>query len=69
VLDTHIARHIYRPASQFFLTGAILPHQFVSFFPLQAAVNRGIVHIVGNEAIPPEYQEFPIFRCGVVDPT
>jgi len=42
---------------------------FSCFFPLDAAVDRGIVSVVGNTAVPPEAQAFPIFRAGVVDPS
>lgn len=43
--------------------------QFICFFPLQAAVNRDIVTIVGNAPIPKEASTLPTFRTGVVDPT
>jgi len=42
-------------------------HRFVTFVPLQAAVNREIFSIVGNEEVPEEAKEFPIFRAGVID--
>jgi hypothetical protein len=42
--------------------------QFLTFFPLQAAVNKDIVAVVGNCPIPTEAAEFPIFRAGVADP-
>jgi hypothetical protein len=42
---------------------------FMCFFPLGAAVNRSIVSIVGNVAVPLEAQAFPIFRAGVIDPS
>jgi hypothetical protein len=35
---------------------------FTTFFPLGAACNRGIVHIVASEPIPPHSAAFPIFR-------
>jgi hypothetical protein len=41
------------------------PHQFTTFFPLGAAVNREIVSIVGNLPIKDEFKAFPIFRSGV----
>jgi hypothetical protein len=34
---------------------------FMCFFPLGAAVNRGIVSIAGNVVVPPEAQAFPTF--------
>lgn len=43
--------------------------QFMCFFPLQAAVNQGIVTIVDNIPVPPEASDFPVFRDGVIDPT
>jgi len=42
---------------------------FLCFFPLSAAVNRGIVSIVDNTSLPLKSLEFPIFRAGVVDPS
>ena len=42
--------------------------QFICFFPLQAAVDQGIVAVVGNTPVPKEASEFPTFRAGVVDP-
>src|ERR1700746_286370 len=38
------------------------PPIFVTFFPLGAACNRDIVHVVASEAIPPHSSSFPIFR-------
>ena len=35
---------------------------FVTFFPLQAAVSRSVVEIVGNEEVPPRARVFPLFR-------
>jgi len=42
--------------------------QFETFFPLGAAVHRGIVSVVGSVPIPPQFQAFPIFRSGSADP-
>lgn len=42
--------------------------QFVVFFPLQAAVKAGIVHVIGTERVPDEFRAFPVFRAGVADP-
>lgn len=39
------------------------------FFPLNAAVDQGIVSIVDNVALPTEAQVFPVFRAGVTDPS
>ncbi|MEJ7569364.1 MAG: hypothetical protein WKF41_13995 [Gaiellaceae bacterium] len=36
--------------------------QFSVFFPLHAALGRGIFRIVANEQIPPSKRPFPIFR-------
>jgi hypothetical protein len=44
------------------------PESFVTFFPLQAAVNRNIFEIVGNASVPAFAKPFPLFRTGVVDP-
>ncbi len=40
---------------------------FTTFFPLGAAVNRGIVSIVGKLPIRGVFQKFPIFRAGVTN--
>jgi hypothetical protein len=42
--------------------------QFATFFPLAAAVQRGIVSVVGRVRIPAKLKDFPIFRDGVADP-
>ena len=44
------------------------PEMFVTFFPLQAAVNRGIFEVVGNCVVPEFAKAFPLFRAGVADP-
>ena len=44
------------------------PVQFSVFFPLQAAVNRGIVNVVGHTEIPENLRPFPVFRSGMIDP-
>jgi hypothetical protein len=41
---------------------------FHCFFPLGAAVARGIVAIAGSVDIPAQAKSFPCFRAGVVDP-
>jgi len=38
--------------------------KFVTFFPLGAACNRKIVHIVANEDVPAWALPFPLFRSG-----
>jgi hypothetical protein len=38
------------------------PPVFMTFFPLGAACNRGIVKVVASEPIPPHASAFPIFR-------
>jgi len=43
-------------------------HTFQIFFPLQSAVNQGIVTIVGNVMVPKQYEKFPIFRSGLINP-
>jgi hypothetical protein len=42
--------------------------RFVTFIPLQAAVNRSLLAIVANYPVPEEAQKFPLFRAGMVDP-
>lgn len=44
------------------------PIRFNTFFPLQAAVNQGIVEVVGNVEIPETLRAFPVFRSGFVNP-
>ncbi len=43
--------------------------RFSTFFPLKAAVDQGIVKIVGNFSVSKEFSQFPVFRAGVVDPS
>lgn len=38
--------------------------QFVTFFPLQTAVNLGIAAVLGNGPVRTSFREFPIFRGG-----
>jgi hypothetical protein len=58
--------HDVRPAS-FSQVVAQRP-QFMTFFPLGSACNRGIVSIVANEPIPEHAASFPTFRSGVRGP-
>jgi hypothetical protein len=44
------------------------PVQFCVFFPLKAAVRRGIFKIVGQQEVAPSNQVFPTFRSGLPDP-
>lgn len=39
-----------------------LDPSFTRMFPLQIAVNKGVVEIVGNIDIPEKLKEFPLFR-------
>jgi hypothetical protein len=39
------------------------PERFVTFFPLQAAADKGIVEIVAHESIPPSSGTMPLFRA------
>ena len=45
-----------------------VPVRFSVFFPLQAAVTKGLVEIVGNVALPSDMSAFPVFRSGLIDP-
>jgi hypothetical protein len=40
---------------------------FVTFFPLQAALNQGVFEVVGNCTVPDSAKAFPLFRTGVED--
>jgi len=40
------------------------PVGIVTFFPLQAAVNRRLVEVVGNVPVPDHLKAFPVFRIG-----
>lgn len=40
---------------------------FVAFFPVQAALNQGIVRLVGNYSIPQRNAPFPLFRSPLED--
>ena len=42
---------------------AKLPVRFSTFFPLQAATNRGLVEVVGNVSVPENLAPFPVFRA------
>lgn len=42
--------------------------RFIAFFPLGAYVHRKVVSIVGNEPLPDEWKELPLFRDGIEDP-
>lgn len=43
--------------------------RFMTFFPLQAAINQNIVAIVSNTEIPEKVKPFPTFKNGLTDPT
>jgi hypothetical protein len=58
--------HAVRPPS-FFQIVAVQP-QFITFFPLGAACNRGLVSIVANEPVPDHAAIFPTFRSAVRGP-
>ena len=42
--------------------------QFETFFPLAAALARGVVSAAGRVEIPLRLRRFPVFRDGVADP-
>jgi hypothetical protein len=41
---------------------------FQNFFPLAAALSKGIVSIAGHVPLSEEAKQFPTFRAGVIDP-
>ncbi|MBI5200447.1 MAG: hypothetical protein HY925_02575 [Elusimicrobia bacterium] len=45
------------------------PVRFSTFFPVRAAVGRGILTVVSNEQIAEHNSEYPIFRNGLPDPS
>jgi hypothetical protein len=45
-----------------------LPHRFVTFFPLDAALDMGIVERVGHFDVPPSARAFPRFKVGAKEP-
>ena len=44
------------------------PVRFSTFFPLAAAIKRGIFKVVGHKDVAPQNKPFPLFRDGVADP-
>jgi hypothetical protein len=42
--------------------------QFMCFFPLQAAIEAGIVQVAGNASLPVGAAKLPVFRAGVMNP-
>lgn len=59
-------QHKTRPAN--ISTLATDKVQFSTFFPLNAAIARKLVSIVGNVDLPKHLKPFPIFRNGVAEP-
>jgi len=47
---------------------ARIPIRFSTFFPLQAAVNKDLVRIIGNITVPENLKPFPVFRSGTTNP-
>lgn len=45
------------------------PVRFSIFFPLTAALSKGICKVVANEQVPTSLKEFPVFRAGIPNPT
>jgi hypothetical protein len=44
------------------------PVQFSTFYPLKAAVQRGISRIVAHHQVAEPNRSFPTFRAGIIDP-
>jgi hypothetical protein len=42
--------------------------RFSTFFPVAAAIKRGVFNVVDHENVAPHNQLFPVFRNGVTDP-
>lgn len=58
--------HQERPSE--FSAMVLQPPQFMTFFPLGAACNRGIVRIAGSEPVPSHAQAWPVFRNAMMGP-
>ena len=59
--------HLYLSRPENISDVARNPVRFNTFFPLQAAVNRGLVKIIGNIPVPRGLEAFPMFRSGLID--
>ena len=57
-----------RPSAPQLATLTQAEPQFVTFFPLQAAVKQGIVSVAGSCEPSSEASRFPLFRDGVLNP-
>src|SRR5687768_1963021 len=53
--------HAARPEQ--FEPTVVHSEQFVTFFPLQAAVEQNVFEIVAHERVPEASQKFPLFRA------
>ncbi len=53
--------HEARPIS--FTTVLAQPERFVTFFPLQVAIDQGIFEVVASEPVPAHAQKLPLFRA------
>lgn len=42
--------------------------RFSTFFPVAAAIKRGIFKVIGHHEVAPQNKPFPLFRDGVPDP-
>lgn len=60
---------IYAQAPSDWQTLVAKETNFWIFFPVSAALNRGIVKKVGHCSLPTHAEETPVFRAGVVDPS
>ena len=59
---------IFRERPKNFKELVDLKESFAVFFPLQAALNKGIVQVVAQEQVPSHARAFPLFRAGNVNP-
>lgn len=60
---------LFESRPEYFVALVKRRHRFVTFFPLGAAVNRGIFSVVAHEEVPEEAKKFPTFRSGLEDRT
>ncbi len=59
----HVLPRLFTERPADFATLTVEKSQFIAFFPLRAAVNRGIFKIVGNVPVSETDQKLPLFKA------